>query len=267
MEFVNIQNLLLTEKYNLLIKEIKSCDDSLYKKGIKMYCNYHLKNKKISRYNPYFYFLLKKDLGRVILDLYKINNFYARYYLGIYNYDNGNYTQALEFFSDYSDPCSLSYKGQIHIELNEIQKGIMFFNNSKEYILSSFYLANCYLNNFGVKFDFEMCESLYKYCVDYEYTDAYYNLSYLYLTSSQVKYGPKYCLDLMEKAAYKYHTKSYMYVLYYYYQRDNDKFEYWFNYLKNSHNDELISLIANDFSKGHNFAVDQEKAKILYALR
>ncbi|MFA5543693.1 MAG: hypothetical protein WDA47_07930 [Bacilli bacterium] len=266
MKFENVQNLLLTENFKILLKEIQRCDNSIYKKGIKLYCHYKINNVARSKYNPYFYFLLNKDIHNVINDLKNIDDLYANYYLGLYYFSIYNLDLAFEYFSKYSNACYTSYIGQIMIEKGELLKGITLLNNSKSFILSSFYLANCYSNNYGVHYDFNTCESLYKYCADLGYLDAIYHLAVLYISTDQIKYGPKYCLDLMEKAALKYHTKSYMYVLYYYYLRDEVLFDKWFEYLKSSDNKELIQLIANDFKYGYNFEVDEVKSSILYNL-
>lgn len=266
MLLTNIQNLLLSQNYQQLKKIIESCENKLFKKGIKLFCVHKLSKKIKAKYNPYFYFLINKNMDNVLTDLKKIDDLYSNYYLGIYYFNDGEYDEAINYFTKFTSPCYLSYMGQINIEKGSLDIGIELLDKSQEFVLSSFYLANCYSNSYGVKYDFNKCESLYRHCVNLKYIEAYYNLAALYLSTDQIKYGPKYCLDLMEEAARTYHTKSFMYVLYYYYARNIEKFNEWFEYLKLSNNKELIELIAKDFRNGFNFDKDEDRASLLYNL-
>ena len=249
MYFDTIHNLLLCREYDKLSIVIKDCKNKLFKRGIIRLCKSRINNKENKKYNVYFNLLNNNDNYQAIEDLMKINDEYSSFYLAKYYFNNQEYDKAKKYLSNYCYDYYLSYLGQIAMEENNLEIGIEYFKRSKSSVLSSFFLGNCYINGYGVNKDLLTAIEYYKYGSNLGHPESMYALACIYLGTSQIEYGPKYCLDLMKKAALKMHILSFIYVLYHYQDRNIEEYKKWLEIANNSNNDELKIVIANQFKK------------------
>ena len=270
-KFLRIENLLISKAYREIIDYFDEFqNDDLYSLGVKSFAcyKYYHEDSYLDSSNPYSLFLSAHNYHKVYQLLNKECDAKAYQYLGLLKYHglgtNKSLCEARQFFlaaiNEGSIPAK-TYLAQTYLDEEDFEKGFRLLQESTDFVLSSFYLGNCYFNGYGVFEDKNRAERYYQDASAYGFDEAYYTLGMHHMASNNLNFGIKYSFELLHKAANKGHERALLFLIQYYYDRDESKY---LDYLVKAAmvgNSDVKYHLGYDFLMGINLPKDKVKAQ------
>lgn len=268
--FLMIENLLVSKAYEEVLDyldEIKL--DNLYILGVSAYASYKLyhDHKYLENDNPYLAFLLEEAYPQVYEKLLQEKSMSAYQYLGLLTYQGlgvkADVTEARHWFSEAINLGSVpakTYLAQTYLDQGDFKTGFRLLNDSQNFILSCFYLGNCYFNGYGVNEDKDRAERYYRQAMIHGFDEALYTLAMHYLASSSPSHSLKEAFKLLDQAALKGHERALLFLIQYFYKRDQDKYIDYLVQAATKGNKDVKYHIGYDYWLGINLPQDNDKA-------
>lgn len=262
--------MLISKAFEQLIDYIDDIQtDNLYTAGVQSYASYNLYHdeKFLNKNNPYTIFLMANDYPKAYLMLETKQDVVAYQYLGLCKYrglgTNRSIEEARKFFEMAISLGSIpakTYLAQTYLDEEKFKEGFILLKKSEDFVLSSFYLGNCYFNGYGVEEDKDRAERYYHQAMKYGYDEAAYTLGMHFLASDKLDYGIKSSFRLLDQAASKGHERALLFLIQYFYNRDDEKY---LDYLVKAAlvgNSDVKYHLGYDYLMGINLPKDKSKA-------
>lgn len=268
--FLTIENLLISKAYKEILDYIYEANiNDLYITGIKDFASYKLYHdeKYLNNQNPYLLFLLGKDYSQVYRMLMQENSMNSYQYLGLLTYQGlgtkEDLHQARNFFNEAINLGSVpakTYLAQTYLDNGDFKRGFKLLNDSVDFVLSSFYLGNCYFNGYGVNEDKNRAERYYYKAMLYGFDEAIYTLAMHYLASNSLNNSIKEAFNLLHQAAIKGHERALLFLIQYFHNRDSEKYLDYLVKAATVGNKDVKYHLGYDYLLGINLPQDKDKA-------
>lgn len=268
--YLTIENLIISKAYDEVIEYIYEAKiTNLYTSGILAYASYkkYHDEKYLDYNNPYCLYFLEKDLEKAYKILLKETDVNAYLYLGLCYYRGEGTIESLSnartYFKEAINRGSIpakTYLAQTHLDEEDFTNGYLLLRQSDSFVLSAFYLGNCFFNGYGVVEDKSRAERYYIDASKFGFDEACYTLAMHYLASDDLRHGMKQSLDLLHIAACKGHERALLFLIQYYCSRDNDKYMEYLVKAAIVGNRDCKYHIGYDYLMGINLPQDKEKA-------